>query len=301
MDDLQANYSDDHDDVITTTTTAVVPPPQTLTLTPESESLSDPSPNFTKTISSEDDDIDIDNFIDIDTETEPPPKKLKSIEEVVTPLPPKAKKNKNSKKKNKGNNVWTKSTSRKGKKRTKSTTAAIAENEDNVLITPIHRLDRNDDSAEMSICLSKVYKAEKVELSEDRMSAGSCKGYRMVRATRGVTDGAWYFEIKVVSLGESGHTRLGWCNEKGDLQAPVGYDGNSYGFRDVDGSKVHKAVREKYGEGGYGEGDVIGFYVNLPDGEGYAPKAAQLVLYKGQKYAYASDAKEEVPKVVPGS
>ncbi|PWA89698.1 B30.2/SPRY domain, Concanavalin A-like lectin/glucanase domain protein [Artemisia annua] len=246
-----------------------------------------------------DDDIDIDNFVD--TETEPEPKKLKSIEEVVTPLPPKPKSNKNSKKKSKGNNVWTKSASKRGKKRTKSVTAAVAENEDNVLITPVHRLDRNDDSAEMSVCLSKVYKAEKVELSEDRMSAGSCKGYRMVRATRGVSEGAWYFEIKVVSLGESGHTRLGWCNEKGDLQAPVGYDGNSYGFRDVDGSKVHKAVREKYGEGGYGEGDVIGFYVNLPDGERYAPKAAQLVLYKGQKYAYANDAKEEAPKVVPGS
>ncbi|PWA42198.1 Meiotic nuclear division protein 1 [Artemisia annua] len=41
--------------------------------------------------------------------------------------------------------------------------------------------------------------------------------------------------------------------------APVGYDGNSYGFRDVDGSKVHK----------------------------------------GQKYAYANDRKEEAPKVVP--
>ncbi|KAI3676804.1 hypothetical protein L1987_86417 [Smallanthus sonchifolius] len=206
------------------------------------------------------------------------------------------------KKKSKGNNVWTKPSSRKGKKRTKSTTTTTAQTEDSVLITPIHRHpDKTDDTADMKICLSKVYKAEKVELSEDRLSAGSCKGYRMVRATRGVMDGAWYFEIKVVSLGETGHTRLGWSTEKGDLQAPVGYDGNSYGYRDIDGSKVHKALREKYGEEGYVEGDVIGFYINLPDGNLYAPKAPELVLYRGQRYAYATDPKEDPPKVVPGS
>ncbi|KAE8037178.1 hypothetical protein FH972_009790 [Carpinus fangiana] len=153
----------------------------------------------------------------------------------------------------------------------------------------------------MKICLSKIYKAEKVELSDDRLSAGSTKGYRMVRATRGVVEGAWYFEIKVVRLGESGHTRLGWSTEKGDLQAPVGYDGNSFGYRDVDGSKVHKALREKYGEEGYKESDVIGFYINLPEGGSYAPKPPHLVLYKGQRYACAPEAKEEAPKVVPGS
>lgn len=139
-----------------------------------------------------------------------------------------------------------------------------------------------------------------MEVSEDRMSAGSTKGYRMVRATRGVVEGAWYFEIKVVNLGESGHTRLGWSTEKGDLQAPVGYDGNSFGYRDIDGSKVHKALREKYGEEGYKEGDVIGFYINLPDGGSYAPKPPHLVWYKGQRYACAPDTKEDPPKVVPG-
>uniref|UniRef100_A0A7N2KKQ0 SPRY domain-containing protein n=1 Tax=Quercus lobata TaxID=97700 RepID=A0A7N2KKQ0_QUELO len=98
------------------------------------------------------------------------------------------------------------------------------------------------------------------------------------------------------------HTRLGWSTEKGDLQAPVGYDGNSFGYRDIDGSKVHKALREKYGEEGYKEGDVIGFYINLPEGAAYAPKPHHLVLYKGQRYACAPpDAKEEPPKVVPGS
>ncbi|KNA18806.1 hypothetical protein SOVF_067520 [Spinacia oleracea] len=216
---------------------------------------------------------------------------------------------KSSKKKSKGNSVWTKTTSRKGKKKSKNNNsnnnnnnAVTPKSEDAVLITPIPRFpDKNDDSPDSMICLSKVYKAEKVELSEDRLSAGSCKGYRMVRATRGVSDGAWYFEIKVVSLGETGHTRLGWSTEKGDLQAPVGYDGNSFGYRDIDGSKIHKALREKYGEEGYKEGDVIGFYINLPDGSLCAPKPAHLVWYKGQKYVCAPDPKEEPPKIVSGS
>ncbi|KAL2942019.1 Protein TRAUCO [Bienertia sinuspersici] len=216
---------------------------------------------------------------------------------------------KSSKKKIKGNSVWTKTTSRKGKKKSKNNNnnnnnhnAIVPKSEDTVLITPIPRFpDKNDDSPEAKICLSKVYKAEKVELSDDRMSAGSCKGYRMVRATRGVSEGAWYYEIKVVSLGETGHTRLGWSTEKGDLQAPVGYDANSFGYRDIDGSKIHKALREKYGEEGYKEGDVIGFYINLPEGNLYAPQSPRLVWYKGQKYVCAPDPKEDPPKIVPGS
>ncbi|KAB2065867.1 hypothetical protein ES319_A09G120200v1 [Gossypium barbadense] len=212
----------------------------------------------------------------------------------------KAKTTKKSKKKN--NNVWVSKTSRKGKKKSKVNNQNGGNGEDTVLITPVPRFpDKGDDTPDMKICLSKVYKAEKVELTEDRMSAGSTKGYRMVRATRGVVEGAWYFEINVVKLGETGHTRLGWSTDKGDLQAPVGYDGNSFGYRDIDGSKVHKALREKYEEEGYKEGDVIGFYINLPEGGSYAPKPPHLVWYKGQRYVRAPDAKEEPPKVVPGS
>lgn len=209
----------------------------------------------------------------------------------------------NSKKsKKKNNNVWVTKSTRKGKKKTKPNTNHNVPGEDKVLVTPVTRFpDKTDDTPDMSICLSKVYKAEKVEVSEDRMSAGSTKGYRMVRATRGVVEGAWYFEIRVVNLGETGHTRLGWSTEKGDLQAPVGYDGNSFGYRDIDGSKVHKALREKYGDEGYKEGDVIGFYINLPDGGSYAPKPPHLVWYKGQRYATAPEAKEDALQSVPGS
>nr|GLL32499.1 protein TRAUCO [Ipomoea trifida] len=222
---------------------------------------------------------------------------------------PASKSSKKAKSKKKNNNVWTKPTSRKGKKKNKNNgnqngnkkNGNEQEAEDKVMITPIPRFpDKNDDGPEMKICLSKAYKAEKVEVSEDRLSAGSTKGYRMVRATRGVVEGAWYFEIKVMKLGETGHTRLGWSTEKGDLQAPVGYDGNSFGYRDIDGSKIHKALREKYGEEGYGEDDVLGFYISLPDGQKYAPKPPRLVWYKGQRYMHSSD-QEDPPKIVPGS
>lgn len=123
----------------------------------------------------------------------------------------------------------------------------------------------------------------------------------MVRATRGVVKGAWYYEIKVDKLGETGHVRLGWSTQKGDLQAPVGYDGNSFGYRDIDGCKIHKAMREKYGGQGFVEGDVIGFYISLPHGDLYVPKRTNLVWFKGSKYACPAIGKEDSSKVVPGS
>ncbi|GAV67898.1 SPRY domain-containing protein [Cephalotus follicularis] len=331
MDSLQATYKDEEEEeeptenptthqppTITTTTESQNEPQKVANIEtqngtdpepePASDSLSDDDP-VTKTSQNDDED---------DDEEDPPPKKQKQLSSLTelekpsllpinettptpTPAPPTTTTTKKSAKK-KNNNVWVTKTSRKGKKKTKPNTQNATPNEDTVLITPVPRFpDKNDDTPESKICLSKVYKAEKVELSDDRMTAGSSKGYRMVRATRGVVEGAWYFEIKVERLGETGHTRLGWSTEKGDLQAPVGYDGYSFGYRDIDGSKLHKALREKYGEEGYKEGDVIGFYVNLPEGGKYAPKAPHLVLYKGQRYVCAPDAKEDPPKVVHGS
>lgn len=214
------------------------------------------------------------------------------------PLPAAAPSSKKPKKKS--SNVWTKSTSRKSKKKTKPNSAPQAP-EDTVLITPIARFpDKSDDSPANPICLSRVHKAEKVELSDDRLSAMSTKGYRMVRATRGVVDGDWYFEVRVVRTGASGHARLGWATESGDLQAPVGYDGSSYGYRDVDGCKIHRALREEYGKEGYGEGDVIGFRISLPEGEAYAPRPPNFVWYKGQRYMYSANGKDDPVKIVPG-
>lgn len=339
MDTLQAAYRDDDEedeqpttvpppaiddaaaeDIAITSPESPTPEHQNGTAKPEPEEASD---DLSESVKSPDNDAEAEAEADEDDdEDDPPPKKQKQLSSLTeqnptvlgssgaeisaaetTPTPIAAASNsKKSKKKN--NNVWVTKSTRKGKKKSKSANnnaATAAAAEDTVLIAPVARFpDKTDDSPETKICLSKVYKAEKVELGEDRLSAGSTKGYRMVRATRGVVEGAWYFEIKVVALGETGHTRLGWSTEKADLQAPVGYDGNSFGYRDIDGTKVHKALREKYGEEGYKEGDVIGFYINLPGGAAFAPKDPRLVVFKGQRYACAADSKDGPPKVVPG-
>lgn len=150
---------------------------------------------------------------------------------------------------------------------------------------------------------------------------GPLRGYRMARASLGVSSGLWYYECVVLPgptaqeilaqlpsqarLGPGlerrlqdqlreehadesenpggattdpsqggppahkrqrrgtpvgGHVRLGWSMRTGELQAPVGYDKWSFGFRDVQGSIVHQSQRQDAwgGEGDFGEGDVIG-------------------------------------------
>ncbi|GJN28334.1 hypothetical protein PR202_gb16444 [Eleusine coracana subsp. coracana] len=234
---------------------------------------------------------------------------------LAPPAPP----SKKSKKKG-GNNVWTRPTSRKGKKKAKqpgngqsllaggiatgSRPKPSATGEEEFLLVPAPRLaaERSDDAADLPVLLSRVFKSERVELSDDRLTAGSTKGYRMVRATRGVAAGTWYFEVKVVHLGPTGHTRLGWATNRADLQTPVGYDAYGFGYRDIDGAKVHKAWREKYADEGYGKGDVLGFYISLPDGERYEPKQPNVIQYRGVPcHVLVPKEEHKTPDPVPGS
>lgn len=86
--------------------------------------------------------------------------------------------------------------------------------------------------------LSKHDKAPGMTLSDDQRAVSSSKGYRMVRGacgcvcrsamqptqvrcTHGVHSGTYYFEVKVTSLGSSGHCRVGWAKKQAELQAPV--------------------------------------------------------------------------------
>jgi len=65
---------------------------------------------------------------------------------------------------------------------------------------------------------------------------------------------------------------------------------------------VHQAIREPYGAP-YFEGDVIGFYINLPNGAEYAPKY-ELYVTKAtgtrQVYPVPVEKEEGPPKRVPG-
>jgi Set1/Ash2 histone methyltransferase complex subunit ASH2 len=227
---------------------------------------------------------------------------------LAPPAPP------SKKSKKKGSCVWTRPNSRKGKKKAKQPGHAVSGGasgasrpkpscgEDEFLLTPAPRLaaDRNDDGPDLPILLSRVYRSEKIEVSEDRLTASGTKGYRMVRATRGVASGAWYFEVTVLRIPPQGGTRLGWATNKADIQTPVGCDGFGFSYRSVDGTKVSKAWRADYAEE-YKEGDVIGFYISLPQGELYEPKQPDLVKYKGMPF-HAQPLKDEkkTPDPVPG-
>lgn len=98
-------------------------------------------------------------------------------------------------------------------------------------------LDRQDSVATLSpprMTMSRIDKAPTIQLSECMMKVTSTKGYRTVRttfsslpfwnqarATHGVAEGCWYFEVTVEYLGETGHCRVGWATKQAHLHAPV--------------------------------------------------------------------------------
>eukprot|EP01102_Stenamoeba_stenopodia_P001678 TRINITY_DN11519_c0_g1_i1.p1 TRINITY_DN11519_c0_g1~~TRINITY_DN11519_c0_g1_i1.p1 ORF type:complete len:849 (+),score=175.81 TRINITY_DN11519_c0_g1_i1:211-2757(+) len=112
------------------------------------------------------------------------------------------------------------------------------------------------------MCFAKENSAPQVDISEDMMTIRNKKGYRMARGSWGATFGAWYFELQINQEGAEPHFRLGWSTEKGDLQAPVGFDRFSYSYRDIEGKKFHCSRGYPYADS-YGPGDVIGFFIFL--------------------------------------
>lgn len=91
----------------------------------------------------------------------------------------------------------------------------------------------------------------------------AAKGYRTVQSGIFVEEGAWYFEVVLAHLGESGHARIGWATQVAERDAPIGVDEHGYAYCDVGGEKVHDARREPYGDS-YAAGDVVGCYIFLP-------------------------------------
>ena len=95
----------------------------------------------------------------------------------------------------------------------------------------------------------------------------------MIRATHGVHNGFYFWEAEILpplnctSEEEKTecHVRLGWSTRQAPLQAPVGYDKKSFGYRDLCGSRVHDGIRDDlYGEQ-FGVGDIIGCCIYLDD------------------------------------
>ena len=124
----------------------------------------------------------------------------------------------------------------------------------------------------------------------------------MVRATHGVSSGSWYFEVKLDDCGTeepgsplAGHARLGWCTEMGEVQAPVGYDTNSYAYRDLEGTKFHESKGAEYGAP-YGPGDVVGCHLKLGDPPAVVRMRQRVRTDKGVEYIVEEE-RERTPSV----
>jgi Set1/Ash2 histone methyltransferase complex subunit ASH2 len=155
--------------------------------------------------------------------------------------------------------------------------------------------------------LSKTDSAPQLKILDDRRltAKGGMRGYRMSRATHGISTGCYYYEVVILEppsvseivaslptntrMGKTlqqqmqqalkeeqenapktsnfgGHVRLGFSMRTGDIQAPVGYDKWSFGIRDIGGAKVHCSKREDHWGGeDFGPGDVVGCAIYLQD------------------------------------
>ncbi|ULU07593.1 hypothetical protein L5515_015076 [Caenorhabditis briggsae] len=90
------------------------------------------------------------------------------------------------------------------------------------------------------------------------------EGYAMARASHGVSKGTWYFEVNFDEQPEDSHIRIGWSQFLAPIQACVGYNKFSYGWRSKHGTKFHDAKGKKYYTGGFKRGDTLGCLIHFP-------------------------------------
>ena len=83
------------------------------------------------------------------------------------------------------------------------------------------------------------------------------KGWRMVRSNVCAREGTLYYEIKVhrgvlpegpdpMANGPQPHVRFGWARREAPLDAPVGFDGYSYGITDIRFETMHRSRPGKF-------------------------------------------------------
>lgn len=154
------------------------------------------------------------------------------------------------------------------------------------------------------VCLSLHDRAPQLKVSEDRLSVTGEKGYSSIRANYCVSKGDWYFEVKITSMPDGSAVRLGWCQQYGNLQAPLGYDKFSYSWRSIKGTKFHQSKGKHYSNG-YKEGDVLGFHISLPEPEQITsndlPKTFKdkaLIKFKSHLHYEEKDISEQMDKSI---
>jgi len=152
-----------------------------------------------------------------------------------------------------------------------------------------------------SVLLALHDRAPQLKVSDDRLSVTGEKGYCMIRATHGITRGSWYYEAKITDMPEGSATRIGFCQQFGNLQGPLGFDRYGYSWRSRYGTTFHEARGRSYAKGGYGLGAVLGFLIVLPEEERIPSvptsfKDRPLVKVKSHLYYEDKDDPKELEK-----
>ena len=158
---------------------------------------------------------------------------------------------------------------------------------------------RVEDEKSAPCVLSAVDCASGIALSGDRLTASSRLGYRSVRAVHGVHKGYFLFEVAIASLGDTGAVRVGVQTQWADLHGPVGMDQHGYGVCSTTGSAVHESVPKQMG-GRFGEGDVVGVAVFLPDANAPRTRVREAVTWSRKLY-WTQEPPAEAHEPVEGS
>jgi Set1/Ash2 histone methyltransferase complex subunit ASH2 len=131
------------------------------------------------------------------------------------------------------------------------------------------------------VLLSLNDRAPQLKVGDDRLSVTGDKGYCMIRATHGVSEGTWYFEVDIKDMSQAGcAVRLGWAQVYGNLQAPCGFDKFSYSWRSKKGTVFHHSRGKHYSDEGFATGDTLGVLLHLPPTN--APISALPITHKGE-------------------
>lgn len=84
------------------------------------------------------------------------------------------------------------------------------------------------------------------------------KGWRMARANVCARQGTLYYEVRIVrgvpadgepissAQGPQPHVRMGWARREAPLDAPIGFDGYSYGVTDIRFETMHRSRSGKF-------------------------------------------------------
>ncbi|XP_064096042.1 set1/Ash2 histone methyltransferase complex subunit ASH2-like isoform X1 [Macrobrachium nipponense] len=156
-----------------------------------------------------------------------------------------------------------------------------------------------------AVLLALHDRAPQLRTADDRLAVTGDKGYCLIRATHGVSYGTWYFECTIDEQPEGSHTRLGWCQQLANLQAPLGYDKFGYSWRSRKGTVFHESRGKHYADCGFSEGDILGVMISLPDKNPvsrFPPTYKDKPLVKFRSHLYyedKDDLAESVKKLKP--